>query len=135
MRATVPGTCWLGPLTPGVGGTQSNTQCTLNAGASSVSGSGNALTVKVALSFTAAFAGLKNVYGYAVDNGNLNSGWKVLGTWNTGVPVAPTADSLSPNAGAGTTQTFSRATTERSTASPVRLRTSHPPVNIVPRTP
>jgi hypothetical protein len=37
----------------------------------------------VALSFTAAFTGLENVYGDAGDDGNLNSGWKKLGRWNT----------------------------------------------------
>ena len=77
-------TASLGPLTPGVAGTLSNNQCTLDAGASSVSGAGNTLSLQVALSFTGPFAGLKNVYGDAADNGALNSGWKTLGTWNTG---------------------------------------------------
>jgi hypothetical protein len=101
------GTALLGPVTPGVAGTLSNSQCSVNAGATSVSGSGNTLSLKVAVSFTPAFAGLKNVYGYALDNGNLYSGWKTLGTWNTALQsVAPTADSVTPAGGAGTSQSF-----------------------------
>jgi hypothetical protein len=101
------GSALLGPVTPGGAGTLSNNQCTLNAGASSVSGSGNTLTLKAALSFAAAFGGLRNVYGYALDNGNLNSGWKTMGIWNTGPQsIPPTADSVTPAGGAGTSQSF-----------------------------
>ena len=76
------GTVLLGPSTPGVSGTVSNSQCTLNAGTSSVSGSGNTLIVKVALSFKPAFAGLQNAYMYAVDASGLKTpAWQNRGTW------------------------------------------------------
>jgi len=75
------GNAWMGPLTPGVAGTQSNSQCTLDAGSSSVSGSGNTLTVTLRLTFSGSFTGTKNVYGEAVDNASRNSGWQTLGTW------------------------------------------------------
>src|SRR6202043_2137284 len=52
----------LGPVTPGIAGTVQNTQCTLAGTGSLVSGSGTNLTVKVALTFTAGFNGLKNIY-------------------------------------------------------------------------
>jgi hypothetical protein len=78
------GTTNLAGLTPGGTGTSGNSQCTLSAGGSSVSGSGDTLSLKLALTFTPSFAGLKNVYGYAADDGSLNSGWKTLGTWKTG---------------------------------------------------
>ncbi len=78
------GNAALGPLTPGGSGTESNSQCTVSAAGSTVSGSGDSLAVNVALTFTPAFAGSKNLYGYATDKGNLNSGWKTLGAWNTG---------------------------------------------------
>ncbi len=102
------GSALLGPVTPGVAGTLSNSRCTLNAGTSSVSGSSNTLTVNVALSFAPAFGGLRTVYGYAVDKQNLNSGWKTLGNWTTSAlqNIAPTADSVTPSSGAGTSQTF-----------------------------
>jgi hypothetical protein len=76
------GAAVLGPVTPGVAGTLSNSQCTLNAGASSVSGSGNTLTVKLALTFKSAFAGLQNAYMYAIDlSGSTTPGWQDKGTW------------------------------------------------------
>ncbi len=72
----------LGPLTPGVAGTVSNSQCTLNAGASSVSGSGNNLTVNVALSFQTSFAGVQQAYMYAIDLlGLQTAAWQDRGTW------------------------------------------------------
>jgi hypothetical protein len=76
------GTVVLGPVTPGIAGTVSNSQCTLNAGTSSVSASGDTLTVKVGLTFEPAFAGLQNVYLYALDLAGLSTpGWQDRGTW------------------------------------------------------
>jgi hypothetical protein len=76
------GATLLGPLTPGVAGTVSNSQCTLNSGASSVSGSGNNLTVNVALTFQSKFAGLQQAYMYAIDFlGQQTAGWQDRGTW------------------------------------------------------
>ncbi|HEY2018191.1 MAG TPA: hypothetical protein VGH38_32015, partial [Bryobacteraceae bacterium] len=90
----------------GHAGSLQNSYCTLNAAASSVSGSGNNLTVNVALSFQAAFAGSKNIYMDAYDGSD--SGWQQKGTWtvpgNTG-PPAPV--SVTPNSGSGSSQTFS----------------------------
>jgi hypothetical protein len=103
---TDAGSAMTGPVTPGVAGTLSNSQCTVNAGTSSVSGVGNTLSLNVAVSFTTAFAGLKNVYGYAADNRGLNSGWQTLGTWTAASPQPPTAVSVTPNSGAGTSQSF-----------------------------
>ncbi|MGA7412746.1 MAG: hypothetical protein WBW33_19870, partial [Bryobacteraceae bacterium] len=105
---TDAGNALLGPVTPGVAGTLSNSQCTINAAASSVSGSLNTLTVNAALSFAPAFIGSQTAYGYATDKGNLSSGWKTLGSWTPAPtqPIAPTADSVTPFSGAGTSQTF-----------------------------
>jgi hypothetical protein len=72
----------LGPLTPGVAGTVSNSQCTLNGATSSVSGSGDILTVKVGLTFATAFAGVQQAYMYAIDlSGSETAGWQDRGTW------------------------------------------------------
>jgi hypothetical protein len=84
------GSAWIMPgLTPGVAGTVSNSQCTLNAGSSSVSTPGvtggpiyyNELGLNVALTFNSTFTGLKNVYFYAAGYSGLNSGWVNDGTW------------------------------------------------------
>jgi hypothetical protein len=42
---------------------------------------GNALTLNLAISFSAGYAGAKNVFGFAQDLGGLISGWQMLGTW------------------------------------------------------
>jgi FG-GAP-like repeat/Beta-propeller repeat len=94
---------WITPaLTPGVAGTASSSQCTLNAGSSSVSMAGNNLTLNAALSFNSGFTGYRGVYLYAAGFSGLNSGWVKQGTW-TPNPVAqpPTIVSLTPNTGAG----------------------------------
>jgi hypothetical protein len=49
-------------MTIGAAGTLPNSQCTINVGASSVSASGNNLTLNLALTFESAYAGAKNTY-------------------------------------------------------------------------
>jgi hypothetical protein len=71
---------WQGPLTIGSAGTLENSQCSVNAGASSVSASGNTLTLNLAISFAAGFAGAKNLY-MEVQNATQDSGWSAYGTW------------------------------------------------------
>jgi hypothetical protein len=77
-----PGVPLVGPVTLGISGTISTSQCTLDAGASSTSGSGNILTLNLAFTFTAALTGVQNIYMYAIDLSGLNTaGWQNLGTW------------------------------------------------------
>jgi hypothetical protein len=71
---------WQGPIPIGVPGTLENSQCTVNAGGSSATASGNSLTVSLALSFTSAFAGAKNIYS-EVENSTVDAGWAQLGSW------------------------------------------------------
>ena len=75
------GSFWLPQLTLGSPGTVSNSQCALNAGASSVVRNGVSLGVTVALTFAASFTGPHDLYGNALDYGGLWSGWKKLGSW------------------------------------------------------
>ena len=76
------GSGWLSPVTIGQPGTLQNSQCTLDVGASSASGSGTNLTVNLAFSFQPGFVGLKNHYMRADDTvNNLTSGWQNRGTW------------------------------------------------------
>ncbi len=66
------------PLTIGSAGTEQNSQCVVDAGASSVSLAGNTLTVNLALSFKT--PGTRNIYMEA-QNATLDSGWAQRGTW------------------------------------------------------
>jgi len=98
----------LGPGAVGSPGHISNSQCTIDVGASSTSVAGNTLTLNVALTFhiTGAFNGAVGVYMYAEDKENNVSGVQKRGTWTVGSYVAPTAVSVSPSAGSGPSQTF-----------------------------
>ena len=100
------GTAWLGPVNLGSAGTLENSQCSVNSELSSFSGAGTTLTVDLALSFKAAFAGAKNVYMYAADTMGLNSGWQQKGTWNTTTNQAPVAVSVAPSSGSSSSQVF-----------------------------
>jgi hypothetical protein len=71
----------LGPLTPGGQGSVENSQCVLYASGSSVSGSGNNLTIIYALSFKQAFAGNRNVFLYDRDLVWHDTGWQLRGAW------------------------------------------------------
>lgn len=93
----------LGPLTGSA--TLTNNQCTLNGSGSGVVNSGNSSTVTLSLVFKPAFGGTKNIYMYADDTNGNSSGFQNRGTFTVAFAV-PTADSATPSAGSGTTQTF-----------------------------
>ena len=103
------GTSWGTSVVIGTNTTLQNSQCSLNVGASSVSGSGNTLTENLAITFAAGFTGTKNVYAYVAAAGGLDSGWQTLGTWTPAALIAtpPAAVSVTPSSGSGLTQTFS----------------------------
>ena len=99
-------TAWAGSVTLGQSGTVQNSQCTVNAAASSFSGSGNYLTLNVALSFQTAFGGSKNMYMDAYDG--TDSGWQLKGAWTVpGATGPPAPVSVTPSSGSGSSQTFS----------------------------
>jgi hypothetical protein len=105
------GTQFVGPLTLGTQGTLQNSQCIMDAAASSAPGTGNTLTLNIALSFKAAFAGAKTNFMLVYDNAGQTSGWQARGTWTVpaGANAAPTAVSVTPGSGSGASQTFSYA--------------------------
>ncbi|MGI8990259.1 MAG: beta-propeller fold lactonase family protein [Bryobacteraceae bacterium] len=119
------GTAFLGPIAAGAAGTLSSSQCTVDGSGSSASGAGNTLTINLAVSFNANYAGPKNSYLLAIDGSGLASGWQARGSWTVsagGTPNPqppppssgnPTADIVSPNAGTGTSQTFQLAGSDR----------------------
>ena len=73
---------------PGLG-TASNSQCTINGSLSSYSISGQTLTLKLDMTFSAPFAGDRIFYLSAADNIPWNSGWQATASW--AVPVQSTA--------------------------------------------
>lgn len=103
---------WQGPITLGGSGTLTNSQCTVSASGSSSTPSGNNLTVNLAMTFKAAFAGAKNVY-MEVQNASHDSGWTQEGTWTVGsggqTNSPPTVVSVTPSSGSGTSHTFAFA--------------------------
>jgi hypothetical protein len=98
-------TAWQTPVTLGQSGTLQNSQCSMNPATSSTSGSGNNLTLTLALTFPAAFAGAKSVYTEVYD-GPGDSGWHQAGTWTVPTAGLPATVSSSPASGAGSAQTF-----------------------------
>ena len=88
-------------LTPG-SGTQQNSQCTLSGGGSSVSLSGNLLTLNLAIVFQGAFGGAKNVYMQASNPYQITA-WQAEGAWGV-LPAITLA--VTPASGNATQQTF-----------------------------
>jgi hypothetical protein len=102
---------WLASAVVGSSGTIENSQCRLDAGASSVTRSFDTITVRPAITFKAGLPGLQNTYMITGDNAGLNSPWQQMGTWTTTQVSGPPTSliSVTPNAGAGLSQTFSYA--------------------------
>jgi len=95
------GKAWLGGYTPGTANIIENTYGRLDCSKTSVSGSGNVLTVKWNIIFKPAFSGtaVKNIYLYATDDYGANSGFVQKGTRLVGVNSAPTLGNLTPSYG------------------------------------
>ncbi len=77
---------WSNGATLGSGGTLQNSQCSVNATTSSVSGSGNNLTLNLAVTFFSSFAGAKSTYMIAGDNDGIVSQWQTEGAWTVQAP-------------------------------------------------
>ena len=75
------GTALIGPVTPGIPGTLQNSQCILDAGASSAAATASGYVVNFALGFKGSFTGQKSAYMTAIDAEGANSGWQTRGSW------------------------------------------------------
>jgi len=86
-----------GLVLPG-SGSIANGQCTINGAGSSATGSGTTLTLTLAITFSAGFAGNKIVYLSAQDKSAANSGWQALDTWSVpgSAPAGPAVSGMSP---------------------------------------
>ncbi|HEV8412697.1 MAG TPA: hypothetical protein VGQ49_03825 [Bryobacteraceae bacterium] len=91
----------------GSSSTIENSQCAIDA--TSVMMTPLATTISVGITFKSTFMGRKNVYMYAAEgDGSASPAWQQSGTYTVAdpTPPLPTAESVSPNAGHGVSQTF-----------------------------
>jgi large repetitive protein len=101
---------------PGAAGTLSNSQCSVDLSATTVTASGDTLTVAPAITFKSGFtAGIK-IYMQVLNIPGMFTGWKKMGSWMVGSVAdgPPSAVSVSPSSGFGTTQQFSFVNTKLS---------------------
>jgi hypothetical protein len=87
--------------------TLQNSQCTISATGSSVSGNGNTLTLTLAVTFAAGFSGNK-VFYMSARNSSQSSTWQALGTWEVpgSASLGPSVGGVSPTRSATTGQTY-----------------------------
>jgi hypothetical protein len=120
------------PVTPGSGTVASNSQCTLNGANTTVVIGVTSVVVTVDLTFNANWFGAKNSYLLASET-IVNSGFVTLGGW-TVTGGAPTADSVSPASGTGTSPNFtftvSDSTSQLNITGMSMLITSGAPTNL-----
>jgi hypothetical protein len=75
------GTNWSSPVAPGTAITLSNSQCSVNVGAASLTASGVDLILNLPVTFTSAYNGSKSIYMDAASAGGTASGWTNQGSW------------------------------------------------------
>ncbi len=94
---------------PGATGTLSNSQCSVDLSATTVTASGNTLTVAPTITFKSGFKAGLQIYMAVQDVPGMKSGWKTMGWWMVGslAEQPPSVVSVSPSSGFGTTQQFS----------------------------
>jgi len=95
------GSTWLGGFTPGSGHIIENTYGKLDCSGTTVTSSGNTLTVKWKIIFKDAFIGAqtKGIWLYATDDSNANSGLVQKGAWLVDPNTAPTVGTIAPASG------------------------------------
>ena len=109
--------------TPGSGGILQNSSCFVSLSSSSLVLGSNTLTLNLAMTFEGGYAGTKNVFMSATDTTGSATGWQAHGTWTVPATTATvTADSVMPNSGVGSGQTFTLQYTD--TAGPASFGTA-----------
>jgi M6 family metalloprotease-like protein len=93
-------TTYLGPVTLGAFQVLENSQCRISGAGSSAVGSGNNLTLTLAISFKASYVGPTNIFMEA-QNFYVQGTWQQMGSWTITAPQAPAAPSA-PSPGDGT---------------------------------
>lgn len=96
------GTTFLGGFAPGSNNVISNSRGTLNCAATTVTKSGNTLTVRWSVAPKAALVGNQTLFALAQDRGGLTSGLVNRGTWNvTSVAAAVKTEEANPESPSG----------------------------------
>ena len=87
--------------------TLQNSQCMITGTGSTVSASGNTLTLTLAITFASAFGGNKIFYTAARGNSQ-NSGWQPMGTWDVpaAAPTGPAVAGITPARSTSTGETY-----------------------------
>ena len=101
-------------VAPGSNTVVSNSQCTLGGANTTLVIGTTSITVTMDLTFNAAWFGAKNVYLLASEYGIFSS-WATVGSW-TVTGGSPTADSVTPPSGSGSSQTFTLAVSDSASA-------------------
>ncbi len=103
-------------------GTVQNSQCTVSAVGSSISGSGNELTVTLAIQFSSTFVGNKILYTWASNSLGVAPA-KPIATWNVPATAAsgPGVSGMSPRQGVTASGTFSYVFTDSNGLSDVQV--------------
>ncbi|MBI5694651.1 MAG: hypothetical protein HZC51_02770 [Nitrospirae bacterium] len=99
------GNAWLGGFTPGSANVISNSRGSLNCATTTVTASGNNITVSFNLTPAATYTGSKNLSMYAVDNSGAATAWQSRGTWSINSPPVNVSIN-SPTSAAGNAQTL-----------------------------
>ena len=119
-------------LIPGSSTVIANHQCSLRGANSTVVAGTTSLVVTVDLFFNANFFGAKNAYLYAAES-LTNSGWVTVGGW-TVTGGAPTADSVLPASGSGSSPNFTFSVSDSSSSDNIAgmtmLITAGAPINL-----
>ncbi len=101
------GTTWAQAIL-GTSSVLHNSQCSIDPAASSVSGTGNTLSVNLAMAFTQAYTGNKSMFVFTGNVAGISSGWLTFGSWT--VPVVPPPEgpvmTISPANGMGASAKF-----------------------------
>ena len=79
--STDAGTSWYTGKLTGATGSLQNKQCKVDTGTSSVTGTGNNLTLNVAVSFKSGFVGAKSIFMSATDQSGATTDWQARGTY------------------------------------------------------
>jgi hypothetical protein len=105
------GTAWLQPKALGSAGSLQNSQCTIDLSRSSATGNGTALSISLAMTFSANLGTSFQIYASVTDMRGLQDSWRTVGAW--GIPASPPhTGSVSPSSGTGTMQTFTATFTD-----------------------
>jgi hypothetical protein len=100
---------WSAPIQPGANSQPYNSQCTLFGQWTSVSHSGNTLTLNASIAFDQSFVGNLQAFVYATDSGGADAGWQDVLSYTAlslSYPSATPGGSIAPISGAGASATF-----------------------------